>query len=385
MTSQESRSTGAAMAFLQRILEPPSYGFYDASGKLIRPLTGQIWREFFSRLNIFKDRRNWLPLTGWFFTFALTIPCVIFLFYYFNFWLFLIGITYSMVALGTHGTVYLHRYSTHRAFHFKNKFWLFICRNLVIKFVPVEVYVISHHVHHRYSEQPGDPYNVNGGWLYCFLADVNHQLISRSLSEADYRRVAGLMAPTGMKLNSYEQYKKWGSVTSPFRLISHILLNWAFWYSAFFLMGGHGLALAIFGLSSVWAFGIRTFNYDGHGRGQDKRQDGIDFNRADHSINQIWPGYVAGEWHNNHHLFPNSARNDFQPYQLDLAWLTIRTFHKLGALSSYRDDKAQFVAQYLKPAHGPRSKSGLLQPEQNDYAYENSVNTKKFETITAHD
>ena len=80
----------------------------------------------------------------------------------------------------------------------------------------------------------------------------------------------------------------------------------------------------MFGAAGFWAVGVRTYNYEGHGKGEDKRRDGVDHNREDMSINQIWPGYVAGEWHNNHHLYPKSARSGFKPYQLDLAWCYIK-------------------------------------------------------------
>jgi stearoyl-CoA desaturase (delta-9 desaturase) len=64
------------------------------------------------------------------------------------------------------------------------------------------------------------------------------------------------------------------------------------------------------------------------------------------SINQLWPGYVAGEWHNNHHLFPKSARSGFKPYQFDLAWCYIKFLSMIGAVSSYRDSKKQFLLEY---------------------------------------
>ena len=67
------------------------------------------------------------------------------------------------------------------------------------------------------------------------------------------------------------------------------------------------------------------------------------------SINQVWPGYVAGEWHNNHHLFPRSARSGFLPYQLDLAYLYVRLLYLLGAVTSYRDSRRQFYEQYHTP------------------------------------
>ena len=300
-------------------------------------------------MNPLLDRKNWLSFTFWFFTLALAVPLFVFLFKYFSWPLLILGFVYSMVGLGSSGTVWFHRYSTHHAFVFKNSFWRFITRNIVIKIIPEEAYVISHHVHHHLSEQPGDPYNVNGGFLYCFLADANHQAIARNLSREDYKKTATLINHTGVHLNSYEQYQKWGSICHPFYMISHYLLNWAFWYGAFYLIGGNALATAIFGMSVIWAVGIRTFNYEGHGRGKDRRKEGIDFNRKDLSVNQVWPGYVGGEWHNNHHLFPNGARSGFLPYQLDLPWLYINALHSLGGVLYYRDYKNQFMENYYFP------------------------------------
>lgn len=350
------------MSFLNRVLETPTYGYTDR-GSLYVPSSKEIFLEFFSRLNFLRSKKNWLPAWGWFVTLVLSLPLAVFVKYYLSWSLVGIGFFYSMVLMGTHGTIYLHRYSTHRAFEFRNSFSRFIVRNLVIKIVPEEVYVISHHVHHAVPEQPGDPYNVHGGWLYCFLADVNHQLISRHLSQKDYHQLTQLMKHTGMHFNSYQQYLTWGSLCSPGYTVMHYALNWAFWYGAFYWIGGHALATAIFGVALLWGLGIRTFNYDGHGGGLDKRKDGIDFNRNDLSINRIWPGYVAGEWHNNHHLYPNSARTGFLPYQLDLAWLFIRFYSLIGGVRSFRDNKADFLKKHYFPYLAKR-KAGVVKIDQ---------------------
>ena len=333
------------MVFLERVLDPPSYGF-QRNGQFYIPTRREIILEFFRRLNVFSSRKNWLPFFGWTTTLSFAIPLYLFLTQYFTLPLVVVGFVYSMVIMGSHGTFWLHRYSTHRAFKFKNPWIMMICRNLVIKVIPEEIYVISHYVHHHISEQAGDPYNVHGGWLYCFLADVNHQLIRRDFSEKDYNQLCKLMNHNGVHLNSYSQYQYWGSLCHPFYTVLHYVLNWAFWYTAFYLLGGHALAVTIFGWAGVWAIGVRTYNYEGHGGGKDRRREGVDFNRADLSINQNWPGYVAGEWHNNHHLYPNSARSGFLSYQLDLPWCLIWLLSKVGAVSSYRDNKADFLNNY---------------------------------------
>ena len=112
--------------------------------------------------------------------------------------MFAAAFLYSMIIMGTHGTIWHHRYCTHGAYKFKNKFWRFFTQNLTINVIPEEIYVVSHHVHHAKSDQPGDPYNAEAGFLYCFLADVNHQPIAKDLSEADYDRVKLLMKHTGV-------------------------------------------------------------------------------------------------------------------------------------------------------------------------------------------
>ncbi|HEY0244205.1 MAG TPA: fatty acid desaturase [Mucilaginibacter sp.] len=334
------------MPFLNNVLEPPVYGWKDEFGNLSKPSSRVIFKAFFSRLNIFKDKKNWLSFLSWMLVVALAPFLFLFLFKYFSIKLLIIAFVYSMIIMGTHGTIWHHRYCTHNAYKFSNKFWRFFTQNLTLKIIPEEIYAVSHHVHHALSDQPGDPYNASGGFLYCFLADVNHQPIARNMTEKTYKRCVRLMSHTGVKTNTYAQYNIWGTLAKPLNTMIGIALNWGFWFGVFYLTGGMGLACAIFGAAGFWAVGVRTFNYEGHGKGEDKRREGIDYNRDDMSINQVWPGYVAGEWHNNHHLYPKSARSGFKTYQLDMAWCYIKFLSLIGAVSSYRDYKKQFFADH---------------------------------------
>ncbi len=309
-------------------------------------------------MNLLASRKAWLSVSGWFWTLALLPFGIVFLARYFSWPLMLLGFLYSMVALGTHGTVWLHRFATHRAFRFRNAAYRFVCRNLTIKIVAEEIYVVSHLVHHALSDRPGDPYNARSGWLYCFLAGELHQPIRRDLSAAEYERVCGLLRHTGMGINSHAQYRRWGSVAHPLRTSAHYALNWLFWYSAFFLMGGHALATALFGWSVVWAVGIRAHNYDLHAGGRDRRRAGVDLDRRSLAVNQVWPGFVAGEWHNNHHLFPGSARSGFLPWQPDIAFAFIRLYGCLGGIRSVRDSRGRFLAMHAalhRCGHTPTS------------------------------
>src|ERR1044071_4968060 len=170
----------------------------------------------------------------------------VFITQYFSWQLAVAAVVYSIIIMGTHGTIWFHRYGTHRAYRFSHPIWRFMTQKLVIKTFPEEIYIVSHHVHHTKSDQPGDPYNARAGLMYCMLSDVNHQSIARNLSEKDYYKATRFMAHTGVQMNSYSQYQKWGSIATPFYTVSIWLLNWAFWYTAFYFIGGHGLACALF-------------------------------------------------------------------------------------------------------------------------------------------
>lgn len=340
------------MAFIDRILQEPSYKWKDENGELVVPTLKQLFSEALSRINIFKTKKNWISLISWVMAACMLPFFFTFLVYYLSWQLAIVIAVYSMIIMGTHGTVWFHRFCTHKAYKFSNPFWRFVTQNLVIKTFPEEIYVVSHHVHHSKSDMPGDPYNPLGGFMYCMLSDVNHQSISKDLNEADYKRVSGFLGHTGVKINSYAQYLKWGSVATPLYTITHWLLNWAFWYTVLYFIGGHALACAIFSAAMLWFVLVRAFNYTGHGKGKEMHVDGIDFDRSNLSINQTRPGLFAGEWHNNHHLYPGSARAGFLPYQIDLAWIYIFTMYKLGAVSSYHDSKEDFLRKYARRTSG---------------------------------
>ena len=335
------------MAFIDKVLQVPSYGWMDENKKLVTPSISTLFKEAFSNINIFKSKKNWMPFFSWSVTICL-LPFFIIQVIYFASW-FHAGVIfiYGMIFMSTQGTIWLHRYSTHKAFDFSHPIWRFITQNLVIRTIPEETYVISHHVHHVKSDVPGDPYNSKAGLMYCMLADVNHQSIDKNLSEEDYSKAYMLMKHIGVKLNTYTQYQKWGSVTAPWYTVLLLLANWTFWYGMFYLIGGHAIATAMFTAAMFWFVIVRAFNYTGHGGGQDKHQDGIDFDRSNLSINEVRPGYFSGEWHNNHHLYPKSARSGFLPYQLDMAWVYIFVLSKVGAVSRYQNDKKKFMDKYI--------------------------------------
>jgi len=336
------------MRFIDTILQEPSYGWCDEKGQLIIPSIKKLFTEAFCRINIFKTRKNWMSLINWLVTACMLPLFLFFIFRYFSIPLCIVSLFYGMIIMAIHATIWYHRYCTHKAYTFSHPVWKFIIQNLVVRTFPEEIYVISHHVHHAKSDKPGDPYNSKAGLMYCMLADVNHQTISKNLSEEEYVKAAKFLKHTGISINSYSKYKKWGSVSNPFYTIGLWLLNWAFWFGIFYIVGGFGLACALFSAAMFWFVFVRAFNYTGHGSGKAKHIDGIDFDRRNLSINQLRPGLLCGEWHNNHHLYPRSARAGFLSFQFDISWLLIFLLFKIGVVSSYRDNKKDFLKKYTR-------------------------------------
>ncbi len=335
------------MAFIDHILHKPSYGWQNEKGELVIPGKTRLFAEAFSRINIFRSRKNWISFLAIVMILCMTPFAYFFITQYFSWPLLIIAILYSMMFMGTHGTVWFHRFCTHKAYKFSHPAWRFLTQHLAIKTLPEEIYVVSHHVHHSKSDQPGDPYNSRGGFWYCMLAEFNHQRIADNLSEKDFAKAAHFMRHTGVRINSYSQYKRWGSIAHPVYTILTWLFNWAFWYAILFLIGGHALACAIFTGAMLWFILVRAFNYTGHAKGEEKHVDGLDFDRSNLSVNQARPGLLTGEWHNNHHLYPGSARAGFLKYQLDPAWICIYSMYKIGMVSSYRDSKKEFLRKYF--------------------------------------
>jgi stearoyl-CoA desaturase (delta-9 desaturase) len=106
------------MAFIDNILQVPSYGWKNDRGELVVPTLKQLFTEAFSRINIFKTRKNWISLISWVMAACLFPFFIVFIVHYFSLKLLGAFILYSMIIMSTHGTIWFHRYCTHKAYKF---------------------------------------------------------------------------------------------------------------------------------------------------------------------------------------------------------------------------------------------------------------------------
>ena len=66
------------------------------------------------------------------------------------------------------------------------------------------------------------------------------------------------------------------------------------------------------------------------------------FDRDTLALNQWFYGLIASEWHNNHHMFPRSARNGFSAGQIDVAFGLVTILRWLGVVNSVNDQAPLF-------------------------------------------
>ncbi|MBA4187908.1 MAG: acyl-CoA desaturase [Planctomycetaceae bacterium] len=223
-------------------------------------------------------------------------------------WWYLLWVLVLTRIMGLGITVGFHRYFSHRSFKTPRliQFCLAVAGCTALQKGPLW-WTIHHRIHHRHSDQPGDPHSpVIDGFFYGHMG----WLFARDLMRPDEKVVHDL--------------------------VKYPELVWLdrFWMVPGFLLAGACFAVGDWGglvygycLSVVLVFQI-TFavNSIGHMFGPQR------FETGEGSRNNLLLGYLAmGDgWHNNHHRAPSSARHGFAWYEFDMSYLFIRSMKLVG-------------------------------------------------------
>ena len=108
-------------------------------------------------------------------------------------------------------------------------------------------------------------------------------------------------------------------------------------------LGATGPQLLIWGIvSSIVLFhGTCTINSLAHQFGTRR------FDTEDHSRNNWWLAIVTlGEgWHNNHHRYPNTVRQGFYWWEIDVTYYGLRTLELLGIIKDLKPVPAEVLAE----------------------------------------
>ncbi|AHD12357.1 aminotransferase [Pseudomonas sp. FGI182] len=282
----------------------------------------------------------------------------------------LVGITLLMTHVTIVSvTVYLHRYSAHRALELNGalkhffRFWLWLTTAQNTR-----EWTAVHRKHHAKCETPDDPHSP----LYKGLGTVlrkGAELYREEARNPETLRIYGKNCPDDwIERNLYSRYKLGGIA-----LMAVIDL---------LLFGTIGITIWAVQMMWIpfWAAGV--VNGLGHALGY------RNFECRDAATNLVPWGIVIGgeELHNNHHTYPNSAKLSVKRWEFDMGWAWIRLFcllrlakvqrvapiaHRVAGKASLDMDTAmailnnrfQIMAQYRKLVIGPLVKQELARAD----------------------
>ncbi|MCX2891367.1 MULTISPECIES: delta-9 fatty acid desaturase DesA [unclassified Pseudomonas] len=278
----------------------------------------------------------------------------------------LVGITLLMTHVTIVSvTVYLHRYSAHRALELNGvlkhffRFWLWLTTAQNTR-----EWTAVHRKHHAKCETPDDPHSPVHKGLGTVLRK-GAELYREEARNPETLRIYGKNCPEDwIERNLYSRYKLGGIA-----LMAVIDL---------LLFGTIGITIWAVQMMWIpfWAAGV--VNGLGHALGY------RNFECRDAATNLVPWGIVIGgeELHNNHHTYPNSAKLSVKRWEFDMGWAWIRLFcllrlakvqrvapiaHRVAGKGSLDMDTAmailnnrfQIMAQYRKLVIGPLVKQEL--------------------------
>lgn len=322
-------------------LVAPSFSLFDEAGELRLPTVREQVRDFFVSLDFSHDRRRLLSFVFEAYHVATFGTALVFCARYVTplrlgaaaLLLFVFAIVWN--------TVWYHRYCSHRAFSFR--------RPVVARFFlwlnPIgfreEIYALLHYPHHIHTDTPRDPYGPHLGRLGSYVASGRFR-IDTELTEAEYEGLKRLIVHVPIRISSLANFKRWGSVESPLHYLVRLTFANIVWALTSFTCGGLPGLLLWYTTVFVFTFLMRDFNFRGHGGGKVRHRDRWDFDRSHLGINQWFYGIIAGEWHNNHHMYSRSARSGFLPGQIDVPFGFLVALRWLGVVDRLNDNVAQF-------------------------------------------
>ena len=259
-----------------------------------------------------------------------------------------------VVFLGTiYNNVWFHRYCSHSAYEFKRASYslLFLWTNPLAIIFREEIYSIPHRIHHEQTERPADPYGPQLGWLASFLAAELTQRLNTNITEHDYELLKSSIHHIGLRVNNHQQFMKTGSIENVAQYLSRAVFAQLLWIGLVFAFGGITYVVAWYTSLFIATSLIRDFNWRGHGgNARHIKKPGWEFDKRSYALNQRFYGYIASEWHDNHHKYPTSANNGFLPGQIDMAFHVIKSLRKCGIVQSYIDSYPRFKEEILHTA-----------------------------------
>jgi len=204
-----------------------------------------------------------------------------------------------------------HRYLTHKGFSTSRwvERFLVVCGTLAVQGGPIS-WVSDHRCHHAHSDRDLDPHNSRRGFWWAHIGWIFHQNTDSRIFE-NYRKHAKDIADDAFLRFLDRWYIELQVV------LGLLLLVWGGWS---FAIWGIFVRL-VFGWHCTWLVNsaAHKFGYQSYDSGDESR-------------NCWWVALLAfGEgWHNNHHVFPRSARHGLRWWEFDSNYLMISVLRAMG-------------------------------------------------------
>ncbi|HXG86410.1 MAG TPA: fatty acid desaturase [Pyrinomonadaceae bacterium] len=224
-----------------------------------------------------------------------------------------------------------HRLLTHRSFKAPKwlEYTLTVLGTMSMQDAP-DKWVATHRLHHAFTETDNDPHSTKPGFWWAHIGWVV------------FGRAQDHDAATFKKYIPDLLKDKFHVALAKYYLVPIIL-------SGFLLYALGGWSMVLWGVFARVVVGWHTtwfVNSLAHFSG--KRP----FETKDDSTNNWFVAFLTfGEgWHNNHHAQPSSARHGLKWFELDMNWITIRLFEKLGWAKEIRTFETKKMPAELKRA-----------------------------------
>jgi fatty-acid desaturase len=204
-----------------------------------------------------------------------------------------------------------HRLLTHRGYKVPRwlEYVLTVCATLALEGGPI-FWVATHRIHHKYSDQEGDPHSpVDGTWW----SHMGWILTGKSMHH-DTTTLARYVPDL-----AHNKFHVW---ITKYHYVPMVVLG-------LILLAVGGIPFVLWGIFLRTVVGLHftwLVNSATHSIGTRR------FKTRDLSTNSWWVALVTwGEgWHNNHHAHPVSARHGLTWYEVDFNWYVIWLLEKIG-------------------------------------------------------
>jgi len=226
-----------------------------------------------------------------------------------------------------------HRFFSHRGFDTSRPFAVFIALLGAISGQGGPLFWAAHHRHHhKHCEKPGDPHSP-----------YEYQ------KEPDVQTLYGFLYAQGLYL--------WNNGMEDFNLVKPYIQDWMRFPELVLLDQYCPIIFFSLGPAIAYVYGYSTMAYVWCGATclswncvqfvnsvvhmVGERRYVVKVSPDCQSRNVWWlsPFMLGANWHNNHHAFPNCAREGFEWYEIDVLYYVLRVWQALGLVWNVRQPK----------------------------------------------